>query len=430
MTLPFGQHVHVVGLGFGDEGKGSITDYLTAKYDYDLVVKSSGGAQCAHHVVREDGTVHRFAQFGSGTFNGARTHLSKFFMVDPLRLNTEADALHALGVENPWALLSVSGQAKITTPYHAAANQIREIARGADAHGSCGIGVGETMAYGIEHGAPRVQDCWIYDDIHALLVEMRDVYAWELGDAFLQHELVRRWTPTDLAQAYCEFRNEVKTLGPEDCFNLVDESKVVFEGSQGVLLDECNGFHPYTTWSTTTFATSAHLTPKPVFNLGVLRSYTTRHGAGPFPTEAEPRSMPPELHNGTGRFQGAWRAGPFDAVLARYAINVCARVDGLAITHLDRAPGLFCNEYVLDNLRASNIAPKAPWEGMDLSINKRITEYLFRVRPILSRWDPDEVDEPLQAIEDLLDVPVVIESHGPTSSEKRLLYYDRLALQD
>jgi adenylosuccinate synthase len=416
--LPFGQHVAVVGLSFGDEGKGTMTDYLTSEFDYDLVVKMSGGAQCAHHVTREDGVTHRFAQFGAGTFNGARTHLSEFFMVDPLRLNAEGNALVELGVENPWSLLSVSHRTKITTPFHAAANHVMEIRRGADAHGSCGLGIGETMAYDIEHGGPRVRDCYLYDDIFARLAEMRGIYGKALGDEFLDHELVRRWSVMELAQAYFDFYNNVKVLGPEDTYTLIDDSNVVFEGSQGVLLDEWHGTHPYTTWSTTTFTNAMHLTPKPVFRLGVLRTYTTRHGAGPFPTEAEPTTMPSEAHNGTGRFQGAWRAGPFDAVLARYAVNVCGRVDGLAITHMDVAPLSFCNSYEVDGMAVSDLIVKKPWEHMDLAINERLTANLAKARPVLQAW-PD-YGWVAETIGELVDVPVAIYGYGPTAQEKRM----------
>lgn len=418
-SLPFGQHVAVVGLGFGDEGKGTITDYLTSAFDYDLVVKSSGATQCAHHVTREDGITHRFVQFGAGTFNGARTHLSKFFLVDPLRLNAEGNALVDLGVENAFDLISVSEQCRITTPFHAAANQVKEIARGADAHGSCGLGVGETMAYDIEYGGPRVKDCWLYENIHERLVRMRDIYAELLGDAFLDHELVRRYSTAELAQAYFEFRNEITTLNSPYADSLIDTSNVVFEGSQGVLLDEWHGTHPYTTWSTTTFTNACHLTPKPVFRLGVLRTYTTRHGAGPFPTEVDPETMPEELHNGTGRFQGAWRAGHFDAVLGRYAVGVCGRVDGLAITHLDVTPPGFCNSYEVDGMAVHDLLVKRPWEHMDLSINERMTRNLERARPVLQEW-PQGDGYAQDTIGELLDVPVAIYSYGPTASRKRM----------
>lgn len=124
---------------------------------------------------------------------------------------------------------------------------------------------------------------------------------------------------------------------------------VVFEGAQGVLLDEWHGFHPYTTWSTTTFANAEALLAEsgrscPARRLGVVRAYTTRHGPGPHMTEdRELAALLPEPHNGTGAWQGAFRVGHFDAVAHAYAVEVCGGVDALALTHLDapaRCPAL------------------------------------------------------------------------------------------
>jgi hypothetical protein len=122
----------------------------------------------------------------------------------------------------------------------------------------------------------------------------------------------------------------------------------VFEGAQGVLLDEWRGFHPYTTWSTTTFdnvAASARRLPA-----RVLRCFTTRHGAGPMVTE-DARFALVDPHNPTGPWQGAFRVGHFDAVAHRYALEVAGGVDGLALTHLDVAaatPSLrICRSYQL-----------------------------------------------------------------------------------
>src|SRR5579864_7866772 len=91
----------VQGLGYGDEGKGSIVDYLVRQEKAPLVVRFNGGAQAAHNVVTDDGRHHTFTQFGSGTFAGARTFLSRFMIVNPFTLLTEAKALEQKGVANP-----------------------------------------------------------------------------------------------------------------------------------------------------------------------------------------------------------------------------------------------------------------------------------------------------------------------------------------
>ena len=92
---------YVNGLGFGDEGKGSIVDFLTYRYDVSLIVRFNGGPQAAHHVVTPDRKFHCFSQFGSGSFHaGVKTYLSKYMLIDPFSLELEEDALKKVGIKN------------------------------------------------------------------------------------------------------------------------------------------------------------------------------------------------------------------------------------------------------------------------------------------------------------------------------------------
>src|SRR5262245_57035715 len=117
----------VVDLGFGDAGKGSITDFLARDGTTAAVVRHNGGAQAANNVITPAGTHHTFAQFGSGTFvPGVRTHLSRFMLIDPLALITEAKHLEELGLGNVFARLTVDADAIVVTPFHKAANRLRE----------------------------------------------------------------------------------------------------------------------------------------------------------------------------------------------------------------------------------------------------------------------------------------------------------------
>ena len=92
------KHRAVVGLGFGDEGKGSIVDHLCATEDVDYVVRFNGGTQTAHNVVLPDGTHHTFSQYGSGSLRGVRTILSRFMMVEPMGFLAETEALESFGL--------------------------------------------------------------------------------------------------------------------------------------------------------------------------------------------------------------------------------------------------------------------------------------------------------------------------------------------
>jgi adenylosuccinate synthase len=137
----------LVDLTFGDAGKGSLVDYLVRRDNAHTVIRFNGGAQAAHNVVLPDGRHHTFSQFGSGTFvPGVRTHLSRFMLFDPLALAAEERHLRSVGVTDAFDRLTLDRRALVVTPFQRAANRLREVARGDARHGSCGMGIGETMS--------------------------------------------------------------------------------------------------------------------------------------------------------------------------------------------------------------------------------------------------------------------------------------------
>ena len=138
-----GRAIAVVGLGAGDEGKGASVDALVRRLGLRVVVRHNGGPQAAHHVVREDGVVHCFAQFGAGTLvPGVRTHLSRFMLVEPLGLAREAAALGRIGVGSALQRGTIDVACAVVTPFHRLFGRMQELARGSARHGSCGLGVG------------------------------------------------------------------------------------------------------------------------------------------------------------------------------------------------------------------------------------------------------------------------------------------------
>jgi adenylosuccinate synthase len=207
---------------------------------------------------------------------------------------------------------------------------------------------------------------------------------------------------------------------------------VIFEGAQGVLLDERCGFHPHTTWSTSTFGNADALLDEASFRgprtrLGVLRSYFTRHGAGPLVTEDAALSASlPEPHNDARGWQGHFRVGAFDAVAARYAVAVAGGgggggggVDEVAITHLDHLPSLrprVCTAYTCDDRLIRDLPVRRP---PDLQHQEQLTQQLRRCRPIYEPLDTSDADGFIATLERELNVRVSIASHGPTAGEKR-----------
>ncbi|MFC0548352.1 adenylosuccinate synthetase [Kutzneria chonburiensis] len=396
------EHVIVVDLGFGDAGKGATVDWLCANGSVSAVVRFNGGAQAAHNVVA-DGRHHRFAQFGSGTFANVPTLLSRHMLVEPIALAAESVALARLGVPDPLRLLHIDGDALLTTPIHVAANRAREDARGAARHGSCGLGIGETAAYALDHRAPKVADCQDIRLLTRLLDDLAHHYAPLISD--------RVGSITELVGLYREFAAAVQIVGPDALASFATQGQLVFEGAQGVLLDEWRGLHPHTTWSTVeprhARAMITALGDRP-YVLGVTRTYLTRHGAGPFPTE-DPALALPEPHNTFGEYQGTFRVGHFDPILLRYAIEACGGIDGLSVTHFDQHTGVQSATAYLTENGVIDAIHCGPWQ--DLAHQQHLTQLLTTARPVLEDFTPD-------TIATHLGVPVVLTAHGPDRAHR------------
>ena len=438
-----GRHIVVVGLGFGDETKGATVDWLSARLGPAAVVRFNGGAQAAHNVVA-DGRHHTFRLFGSGTLAGVPTHLSRHVMVDPWRLAAEALDLEGLGVTDPLGMVSVSPAAAVVTPIHIAVNHTREDQRGDARHGSCGLGIGETRWYqlasesGLRRGevlydieatgdadvpALTVADCLDPQQIRRTLMALRDFYEPLLADSDHEPPSVRV-----MAAALAEFGRAVTVV--DDRTRIAEAAsagRVLFEGAQGILLDEWRGLHPHTTWSTTLPSVAQDLLAEagesPALVVGVVRAYATRHGAGPLPTQDDALALP-EPHNGTGRYQGQWRVGHLDLPLLRYSAEVCRRhggLDALAVSHLDLVAGgevavarryAGPDRYLLGDYR-------------DLAHQERLTATARDARPVLEVVGPDEIPAELAAA---AGVPVAVVARGPgrgdrepTSAGERLI---------
>ncbi len=454
----------VVDLGFGDAGKGTVVDHLVRKLGARAVVRFHGGAQAGHNVVTDDGRHHTFSQIGAGGFvPGVSTFLARHMVVHPLALLVEAKALAAKEVLDPLARVRVDGDALVITPFHQATARLRELLRGPARHGSCGVGVGETVQ-DARIGADAIR----YRDLHAPRPELRSALLRvqerkrsEVRKLFAEAPEESR--ASDLAPgAHAEraaledetmvdrFLDALAPLVARDLVAdgaylgklLASQAPTIFEGAQGVLLDEWRGFHPHTTYSTCTFARAEELLRehgRSGVRLGVLRTYATRHGPGPFPTEdARYGDALPEPHNPDGPWQGGFRAGPLDLVLLRYALRATEGADALAVTHVDAIDRLAAFGGV-EIARAYGGAARAGAEQLvaaseagevtdlrlgaegDLAHTERLSALLREMRPVLERVDGATNARPdllFARIEEALGVPVELASHGPRASDK------------
>lgn len=415
----------IVGLGFGDEGKGNITDALVRRAGASLVVRFNGGAQAAHHVV-DGGNWHCFSTWGSGTLAGAQTHLGEHVVVDPVAAVPEADRLRALGVEDPYAWLLVHPRCRVATAYHKLASRAMEVARGEHRHGSTGMGIGEVERLShSRHATLRAEDLHVPAELRHKVRTIRDQLLGRM--AALADEIP---SPDDVADGLLDAGARIKRLGTPDW---AQHEAVVFEGAQGVLLDQDHGFWPHTTWSNATADGALAMVPAgtPTTVVGVLRTFATRHGRGPFPTElrgpGSARWREGE-HNGAGPWQEAFRVGHFDLVLARYAVQALGHVDALALTCVDKvAPGPWRASIAYDHPLGWRVTALHPHRARSTEERERLTGHLRDVRPVLVEVKPSEV---VEWVQQNVGVPVGVVSEGPSAgfvNMGRLIRPDLLA---
>jgi adenylosuccinate synthase len=302
----------VIGAAWGDEGKGLLTDALAEART--LVIRFNGGAQAGHTVVAPDGRRHVFHHLGSGSFRGASTFLSRFFISNPLAFLPEIEALHGLGV-TPVILADPRGP--VTTPWDMMLNQMVEERRGTGRHGSCGLGINETVT---RHGSPGLPRLTVGDLADASRVEAilralrRDWVPRRLAalglapDPAWQARLDSESARAAFLEAASRFAGRVT---PADDAIAAHDGPVLFEGAQGLLLDERHRWFPHVTRSRTGLANVDILAREAgIAALDVsyaTRAYATRHGAGPFPREVpglayEDRTNVPNLWQQTIRF--------------------------------------------------------------------------------------------------------------------------------
>lgn len=473
------RHTIVVGLGFGDEGKGTIVDACVRHAHASTVVRFNGGPQAAHHVVTPEGTLHCFAQWGAGTFSEhTETYLSKSMFIEPMALLREADVLEEKGCILTKRMV-IHEECVLITPFHRLINRMKEAQRGGQRHGSCGLGVGEAFMDTLRSHYPCVQMRDIYKASElkrklSLLWMLKKDVAEQMLEAHPEHELLHAlyadlqqddWVDF-LVETYTAFIQDprIQIVSSEDMhIRMQGWDAYVWEGAQGVLLDAEHGFWPHVTPSKTTpthadmHLASAHIEPSDIMRLGVTRSYMTRHGAGPFVSESSwLRKKLPEPHNGQNDWQGHFRIGWLDCLMLRYAVRLAHNIDGLALTHLDRMAGLahvqLCTayrftgptEYALDSffvferssgeVRIRDIrVPEQPCR----TFQTELTRMLRWCQPVFTGvdgWTDEHVHNfslgsstgPMarfvETVEHVVGLPVYIASCGPQARDKTFAF--------
>lgn len=302
----------VIGLGFGDEGKGSVVNSLVRDLDGSkIVVRFNSGPQAGHTVVQDDKR-HVFSSFGAGTLSGADTYLSKFFYVEPGAFIKERESLSKL-IDIESVKVYIHPLCPMITPWDTKANQIDEENL---KHGTCGIGFGKA-ARREEESPYKLYFKDILSPVDILVNKLEAIrlyYGFENSPEM--SEIIKLFV--DYWFKMCEFIH----LSPNILSNY---NHHIFEGAQGVLLDRDHGVFPYVTRSKTTIE-NAYLLCKEV-NISITniylvsRVYLTRHGNGPLPGENHPIKLINNSNetNVYGKFQGHFRIAPFNLKLFIYA---------------------------------------------------------------------------------------------------------------
>jgi adenylosuccinate synthase len=416
----------VVGLQWGDEGKGKIVDMISAQAD--IVARFQGGNNAGHTLV-VDGVQTILHLIPSGALHASTVCvIGGGVVVDPSALVTELEKLRAVGHLSTDARLLVSQESHLILPYHKAIDLAREQQRGKGKIGTTGRGIGPAYEDKAARIGLRMID--MLDEEHfrirlrQILTEKNAYLRGMLGGEALDYDAMVE----GLVESGRRLRPHIVDTSRFLCDSLAAGKKVLFEGAQGVMLDVDHGTYPFVTSSNTAagaVTSGAGVPPSLVGTvIGISKAYTTRVGSGPFPTELSGalgdrlREEGAEFGATTGRPR---RCGWLDVCILRKAARISG-VGMIALTKLDVLSGLgdlqICTGYELD--------------GKKLDEPVALSDALERVTPIYEThqgWDEsvealDSLDAlPASArsyvgrIEELVGVPIGILSYGPARDQ-------------
>ncbi|MGC2423782.1 MAG: adenylosuccinate synthase [Nitrospirota bacterium] len=422
-------NIVVVGTQWGDEGKGKIVDLLTS--EADVVARYQGGNNAGHTVVI-GGKQHILHLIPSGILhNGKKCVIGNGVVIDPAAILEELDGLAKNGF-TPGANLLISKRAQVIMPWHKALDGADEGKKGGDKIGTTGRGIGPCYAEKMSRTGVRISDLIdeamlkekIFRNTEEMNLLLKCVYGAEGFDArevFEEYSGYGRRLKAFIADASLFLEEAIK-----------DGKNVLFEGAQGTMLDIDHGTYPFVTSSNSTAGgacTGTGVPPTAIDGvLGVVKAYTTRVGAGPFPTELTDKTG--ELLQERGREFGATtgrrrRCGWFDSVVARYSVRING-VTGFCLTKLD----------VLDECDKLYICTAYKYKGEILKDMPSEIDIFSECEPVYEEMEgwksstagvkelenlPARAREYVSRLEELSGAPFSIISTGPDRDETIML---------
>ena len=418
----------VIGGQWGDEGKGKIIDYLAGKVK--AVVRYAGGNNAGHTVINEKGTFQLHLIPSGICWPGVYGIVGNGVVANPDVMLDELTQLESRGIDV--SNVYVSERAHVIMPYHIVQDALEEKARGSSAIGTTGQGVGPAYVDKVSRGGVRFGDLLELEPLSEKLkstIQFKNRVFTQVyeGDEVSFDDVVKR------CREWAEWiRPHVRS--PDQLIHdlLDDGNNVLLEGAQGTMLDIDHGSYPYVTSSSPTIGgacTGLGISPQSIAGvLGVFKAYSTRVGSGPMPTELHGdaaenlREIAHEYGTTTGR---ARRVGWFDAVAGRYS-RIVNGMTGIVLTRLDILDGFdtikICNGYRAD--------------GHELDRFPSNTDLLAQCEPVYEDfpgWDtptsgattwealPENAQNYVRRIQDLVGCPVQIISTGPNREETILL---------
>ncbi|MFI4935510.1 MAG: adenylosuccinate synthase [Caulobacterales bacterium] len=412
-------NVTVVGAQWGDEGKGKLVDWLSARAD--VVVRFQGGHNAGHTLVVGN-QVYKLSLLPSGVVQGKLSVIGNGVVVDPWHLLEEIERVRAQGVEITPAGLALADNCALILPLHRDLDQAREAAA-TNKIGTTGRGIGPAYEDKVGRRAIRVAD-----------LSDREAMEAKIDRLLAHHAPLRRGLGLPKAKPE-EILASLEAIAPQvlayarPAWRVLDEAvkagrRVLFEGAQGALLDVDHGTYPFVTSSNTVAgqaAAGSGLGPKgPGYVLGIVKAYTTRVGEGPFPTElndeigARLGDVGKEVGVVTGRPR---RCGWFDAVLVRQSVALNG-IEGIALTKLDVLDGFdalkICVGYQIGDERLDYLPAGLKAQASITPIYEEIEGWRGATHGARSFRDlPAAAIKYVRRIEELIGAPVALLGTSP-----------------
>jgi len=422
-------NVAVIGAQWGDEGKGKIVDWLSARAD--VVVRFQGGHNAGHTLV-VDGITYKLSLLPSGVVRpGKLAIIGNGVVVDPWAFLDEVGRLKAQGVSVTPDNLIIAENAVLILPLHRELDVLRESSNSMQALGTTKRGIGPAYEDKVGRRALRIVDLKDFSGLET-----------KIGRLLAHHNTLRRGAKLDEIDGNALLL-ELRKIAPKilpfaaSAWQRLDEvrragKRVLFEGAQAVLLDIDHGTYPYVTSSNTVAgqaAAGAGVGPRDIgYVLGIVKAYTTRVGEGPFPTELTDAlgerigKTGAEFGTVTGRKR---RCGWFDAVLVRQTV-ITGGIDGIALTKLDVLDGFeeikLCTGYRLDGRPIDYLPADANEQARCVPIYEVMEGWQESTRGARS-WAqlPATAIKYIRRVEELIGAPVAMLSTSPEREDTVLV---------